>query len=272
MSGIVKQAVMAPAGLAEAARPELGRRPATPPIVGYRAVEEFPGWEKAADLLRLMIGRWTPQTVFEVGSGANPTLSNGDVRRYGLRYITSDRDPGELGKADPAFEARCVDLERGPIPGDLAGRCDLVFSRMVNEHIRDGRRYHANIYDMLSPGGVAVHAFSTLYTMPFLANYLMPSRVGNGVFNFFAPRDRHQHDKFRAYYSWSRGPMPRAVRQFQQLGYDVASYDGYFGHLYYRSRMPLLDRLEQAKTRLLLRLRLPLFCSYAVIVLRKPDR
>ena len=220
--------------------------------------------------LQTLVSHPLRDLVLEVGSGANPTLSTDDVHRYGLRYITSDRDLSELSKADPVYEARCVDLENGPIPDDLLGRCDLIFSRMVNEHIRDGRRYHANIYDMLSPGGVAVHAFSTLYTLPFLANHLMPSQLGNGLLNFFAPRDRHQHEKFQAYYSWSRGPTSHAIRQFRQLGYHVVSYDGYFGHTYYRNRMPLLDRLEQAKARLLLTLRLPLFCSYATIVLRKP--
>ena len=240
------------------------------PLIRYRAVEEFPGWDRAADLLRLMIERWNPTTVFEIGSGANPTLGNDDVNGYGLRYITSDRNPNELGQADPVYEARCVDLEDGPLPPDLLGRCDLIFSRMVNEHIRDGRRYHANIYDMLSPGGVAVHVFSTRHTLPFLVGHLMPGRLGNGLFNLFAPRGLRRDNNVHPCYCWSRGPMPRALMRFRQLGYDVVSYDGYFGQLSHRRRAPLLRGLDQARTRLLVRLRSPLFCSYATVVLRKP--
>lgn len=240
------------------------------PLIRYHAVDDFPGWEKAEDLLKESIERYRPRTVFEVGSGATPTLSIADVSRYGLRYITSDREEGELAKADPAYEARRVDVSDGPIPADLIGRCDIVFSRMVNEHVSDGRRYHANILQMLSPGGVAIHAFSTLYTLPFLANYLMPSGLGDRLFDFFAPRDRYQHDKFRAHYSWSRGPTRSSVERLQALGYQVIAYDGYFGHFYYRNRMPILQTLENAKTRLLLSARLPLFCSYATVMLRKP--
>ena len=240
------------------------------PLIRYQTVDAFPGWERAEDLLKQAIERLNPKTVLEIGSGANPTLSINDVSRYRVRYITSDRDNAELGKADPCYEACCVDMEIGPIPQDLLDSCDIVFSRMVNEHVRDGLRYHRNIYSILAPGGVAIHAFSTLYTLPFLANYLMPSRIGEILFNFFGPRDRHQHDKFRAYYSWSRGPTRNAVGRFQRLGYEVVCYDGFFGHLYYRSRIPLLHRLERAKTRVLLTFKMPLFCSYAMVVLRKP--
>ena len=239
-------------------------------LIRYRAVEDFPGWDSAVDLLRLMIERWNPRTVFEIGSGANPTLGNDDVNGYGLRYITSDRNQNELSRADPVYEARCVDLENGPLPPDLLGRCDLIFSRMVNEHIRDGRRYHANIFDMLSPGGVAVHAFSTRHTLLFLLGHLMPARLGNGLFNLLAPRGRRRDNNAHACHGWSRGPMPRALMRFRQLGYDVVSYDGYFGQLRHRRRAPLLRGLDQARSRLLLRFRSPLFCSYATVVLRKP--
>lgn len=240
------------------------------PLIRYQAVDAFPGWEKAEDLLKQTIERLNPKTVFEIGSGANPTLSINDVIGYEVRYITSDRDDTELRKADPSYEARCVDMENGPIPQDLLDSCDIVFSRMVNEHIHHGLRYHTNIYRILAPGGVAIHAFSTLYTLPFLANYLLPSYMGEILFKFFGPRDRHQHDKFRAYYSWSRGPTRNAVGRFQRLGYEVVCYDGFFGHLYYRRRMPLLHRLERVKTRVLLSLKMPLFCAYAMVVLRKP--
>lgn len=235
----------------------------------FRSVNDFPGWEKAEALLRQAIEKWQPGTVLELGSGANPTLNHTDVGRYGLRYITSDRDPTELAKADVAFETRCVDLVESA-PADLLGRCDLIFSRMVNEHVQDGQRYHANILALLSPGGVAIHAFSTLYTLPFITNRMAPSRAGDALFNFFAPRDRHQNNKFRAYYSWSRGPLQSAIKRFRALGYDIIAYDGYFGHLYYRDRMPLLHWLEQIKTRILLRFPFPLLCSYAVVVVRKP--
>ena len=239
--------------------------------IGYLGVDDFPGWAAGPALLDRLVAHYAPSVVLEIGSGANPTMAIEDVRRWGIQYITSDIDPVELEKADPLYATCCMDFSQGEIPGDLLGRFDLVFSRMVNEHVKDGRLYHSNIFRMLAPGGVAVHAFSTLYSLPLLLNYLMPVRLSAALLSFFSPRDTHQHAKFPAYYSWSRGPTASSVQRFRDIGYEVISYTGYFGHEYYRRRSRLLHRLEQIKSSLLLnRARLPLLCSYAVVILRKP--
>jgi SAM-dependent methyltransferase len=240
------------------------------PLVRFRLVEEFPGWKMAPELLQQMIERYHPKTILEIGSGANPSLSIAEVSRYGIDYITSDRDEAELAKADPVYSARCIDVSEGPIPADLCDRCDMVFSRMVNEHIRDGQRYHANVYRLLAPGGVAVHCFSTLFALPFLANYLISSKWNESLYRLFGQRDEHQHAKFPAYYSWCRGPNAGALRRLASIGYEIIAYDGFFGHYYYESRAPWLHRLEKVKARLLLKIEAPGFCSYAVVILSKP--
>ena len=238
--------------------------------IRYFGVDDFPGWAAGPALLDRLVAQYAPKTVLEIGSGANPTMSIDDVRRWGVEYITSDIDETELEKADPVYATQCMDFSQGEIPGSLLGRFDLVFSRMVNEHVKDGRLYHANIFGMLAPGGVAVHAFSTLYAFPFLVNYLVPVGLSARLLDVFSPRDTHQHGKFPAYYSWSRGPTGHAIQGFRDLGYQVIAYTGYFGHEYYLHRSRLLHRLEQAKTKLLLKAQLPLLCSYAVVILRKP--
>lgn len=209
--------------------------------------------------------------VLEAGSGANPTLPFAEIEGRKLRYITSDREADELEKAPDGYETRRLDLERGPLPEDLIGACELIFSRMVNEHVRDGAAYHKNLYRLLAPRGLAVHCFSTLYALPFLANRLAPGTVADLLLDFFNPRDRHQQDKFRAYYSWSRGPTPAMLKRFRALGYEVLAYDGYFGHPYYQRRLGLLDWLERMKSRALLARPIPLLTAYATIILRKPD-
>ena len=239
--------------------------------IGYSGVDDFPGWAAGPALLDRLVAQYSPKTVLEIGSGANPTMSIEDVRRRGIQYITSDIDAVELEKADPVFDTYCMDFSQGEIPGELLGKFDLIFSRMVNEHVKDGRLYHSNIFRMLAPGGVAVHAFSTLYSFPLVVNYLMPVKLSAALLSFFSPRDTHQHAKFPAYYSWSRGPTARSIQGFRDIGYEVISYTGYFGHEYYMHRSRLLHRLEQIKSKLLLsKAPLPLLCSYAVVILRKP--
>jgi len=241
-------------------------------IVRYKTVEDFPGWDAAPDFVKSLLAEYGCTRILEVGSGANPTLPPSFVQSHGLSYVTSDLSPEELQKADAAFERLVLDLSEPGVDPALNESFDCVFSRMVNEHIRDGSQYHKNIFNILRPGGISVHCFSTLWTVPFAANRLLPDFVGDILLKAFAPRDSHKHGKFRAYYSWSRGPSNSMITRFQSLGFEVLQYTGYFGHGYYRKRVPLLDRLEQRKSRYLLRHPVPQLCSYATLVLRKPAK
>jgi len=136
---------------------------------------------------------------------------------------------------------------------------------MVNEHVSDGKRYHKNILQLLAPAGVAVHCFSTLYALPFMVNALLSGAASERLLDFATGR-RH-HSKFPAHYSWSRGPTARMLKRFEDIGYDVIAYRGYFGHWYY-SRLKPLHHMEFWKTRALVAVPNPLLCSYAVVMLR----
>lgn len=238
-------------------------------VIGYGHWGQFEGWSGAPGFLSDLIARHRPATVLEAGSGANPTLGE-EAAELGIRYITTDVEHAELGKAAAGCEPRVLDLEGEAMPADLLGTCDLVFSRMVNEHVRAGERYHRNIRALLRPGGVAAHCFATLYALPFTLNAVLPDRISGLLLSRLAPRDEHQNGKFRAHYSWCRGPSPQMVRRFEGIGYDVLRYDGYFGHGYYR-RIGPLHRAVQVAGRKLARHPVPQICSYATVVLRRRD-
>jgi hypothetical protein len=150
----------------------------------------------------------------------------------------------------------------------MLSRFDLIFSRMVNEHVPDGRAYHANVHALLKPDGIAAHCFSTLYTLPFAANRILPDALGGLFWKRFAPRHTYKTGKFPAYYSWSRGPSRAVLSRFEALGYEIVEYRGYFGHSYY-TRVALLDWLERLKTRILLAKPIPALCSYGMMIARK---
>jgi SAM-dependent methyltransferase len=233
--------------------------------ISYHHVRDFPGWVKAPDFLRTLIGDYQPRILLEIGSGANPTLDLEAAQNSGLRYITSDSSEAELAKAPAGFEARLLHLEGDHFPDDLLGRCDMVFSRMVNEHVIQGKKYHQNILKLLAPGGIAVHCFSTLYALPFVVNDLLSAGASEWLFDFITGC-RH-HSKFPARYSWCRGPTVRMLKRFEDIGYDVIAYRGYFGHWYYSPLKPL-HYLEFWKTRALVAVPNPLLCSYSVVILR----
>ena len=238
-------------------------------ILSYQPLSLFPGWSGAAAFLEPLIEEFGCRRVLEAGAGANPTLSPAYVRDHGISCITSDIDAHELEKADSVFDRLVIDLSSSIRP-DLMGQFDCVFSRMVGEHVCDGRQFHQNMYDLLTPGGISVHCLSTLWCLPFAANMLLPEVLSRHLLSTFSPRqDGHKHGKFPARYSWGRGPTKKMISRFEDLGFEIVNYTGYFGHPYYVHRLPLLHRAEVLKARLLLRWPTPHLCSYATIVLRK---
>lgn len=239
--------------------------------IAYGHFRDFPGWTAAASFLSALIRRESCTSVLEIGAGANPTLSPTEVAARGLRYATNDVSASELAKADSAYERLLLDMATASPTALPREAFDLVFSRMVNEHVADGERYYRNIFDVLRPGGVTAHCFSTLYALPFVANRLLPERLASHMLGVVNPRDRYQHDKFPAHYSWSRGPSRRMIKRLAGLGYEITEYRGYFGHRYYdHPTLRLVRALEEAKTRWLCRHPIPALTSYAVVILRKP--
>jgi len=237
-------------------------------VISFEPFENSPGWDKAQNWVLGLIEEYHCRSILEIGSGANPTLSPAIVSRLGLHYVANDIDAAELSKADHAFDRWVGDVAHDDIPPHMESAFDLVFSRMVNEHVKDGRAYHANIHRLLAVGGISAHCFSTLYSLPFLANRLLPERISDFLLNVFNPRDPFKRGKFRAYYSWSRGPSDRMIARFESLGFETLKYTGYFGHGYYW-RMPLIHRLELVKASRLLAKPIAALTSFAMLVARK---
>jgi SAM-dependent methyltransferase len=206
--------------------------------------------------------------VAELGGGANPFVA-GDNWDFAQHRVVIDISPGELAKAPNNVEAREADLSRPILDGHNS--YDLVFSKMLCEHLHDARTFHQNCFNLLRPGGLSVHFFPTLYTVPFVLNRLMPEKAGASLIKKIQPGrlELGNLDKFPAYYRWCSGPTQRAIKRFESVGFEVEDWSATFGHTYYKV-IPPLDSLEQSKTRFLFRHPVPALTSFAVVVLRKP--
>src|SRR5580704_5603685 len=159
--------------------------------------------------------------VCDVGGGAKPVLSLDEVADLNLDYTVLDASAEELDKAPGEYRKLLADvLERDRLP---AARFDLVFSRMLAEHVVDPELFHTNIGHMLKPAGRAVHYFPTLYEPVFIANRVLPERVATAALLKLAPwRDAAGvAAKFPAYYRWCRGPTARQDRRFRSVGLEV---------------------------------------------------
>lgn len=227
------------------------------------------GWAAFEPLIRRLVVDRGLRDICEVGGGANPLLTLDYVTEKGLTYTVLDVSAEELAKAPSGYTQLLMDAADSNLV--IHDRFDLVFSRMVAEHVRNGLRFHQNVHQMLRPGGFAIHFFPTLYAWPFLLNRLTPEWVARPILRLVAPSHLAGRGKFPAYYSWCRGPSAGMIRRLEAIGYEIIEYCGYFGHHGYYQRLPVLKGIHASLTTVLVRHPIPLLTSYALTILRKPN-
>jgi SAM-dependent methyltransferase len=207
--------------------------------------------------------------VAELGGGAKPSLGDEASWSFVPTRVVYDVDPGELDKAGDGLEKRTADLCQ-PLHGE-ADTYDLVFSKMLCEHLVDPEVFHRNCFRLLRPGGMSVHFYPTLYAAPFLLNRIIPETTALRLVGLVQPGrlDDARQRKFPAYYRWCHGPTSRSVKRFESVGFEIHQWRVVFGHSYYK-RIPPLQALEEIKSRFLVRHPVPALSAYAMVVLRKP--
>jgi len=223
-------------------------------------------WDGFSSFLANLISKNHIKKICDIGGGANPVLSTDYIREKNLDYSLLDISEFELSKAPENYPKILADIASPNF--NLDNKFDLVFTKMLAEHITNPKQFHKNVLNCLNDNGLAVHYFPTLYTLPFFVNYIMPERLADILLHLFETRDRYKQAKFPAYYRWCRGPIRKQIQRFITMGYDIVEYRGFFGHGYYK-KITALDKLNRIKTNYLLKHPNPIFTSYAYVVLRK---
>ncbi|HTU79380.1 MAG TPA: methyltransferase domain-containing protein [Solirubrobacteraceae bacterium] len=205
----------------------------------------------------------------EIGGGTRPLVPISRIEELGLEYVVLDESHEALGRTPAGYER----FEASILDSDAVGRLvrergpfDVAVSRWTAEHVPDGRKFHEQVYDMLRPGGTAIHFFPTLYSLPFLVNRLLPESVSGLVLSSAQPGRK---EKFRSYYSWCRGPTARQIQRLESVGFSVDRYVGYFGHSYFAHVKPL-HAANTLITEKLLEHPLPSMTTLALVVLSRP--
>jgi SAM-dependent methyltransferase len=201
--------------------------------------------------------------ILDVGGGAQPQFSKADLESSDIDYTVMDVSEEELALAPECCKKIVMDISGNMLTP--AVQYDLVFSRFVAEHVRNARQLHLNVLALLRPGGFAVHFFPTLFALPFVVNWLLPEWLSVRLLS----KERQVRGKFPAHYRWCIGPTKRAVKRYEELGYEVMEYAGFFGHGYYDG-MPRLRRAHAVMRSWLLRHPIVYLTSFAWVVLRKP--
>ncbi|HTY97775.1 MAG TPA: methyltransferase domain-containing protein [Solirubrobacteraceae bacterium] len=207
--------------------------------------------------------------VCDVGGGARPLLALDQVERYGLHYVVTDVSEQQLERAGGGYRREQLDILDDAGVARVAaehGPFDAVFSRWTAEHVPDGEGFHRHVYELLRPGGTAVHMFPTLYALPFLVNRILSPGLSSRVLFRACPS---RHAKFRPYYSWCRGPSRAQLARLRSVGFSVERYTGYYGHAFYRHVKPLAAA-ERAFVGVMVEHPLPALTSFALVVVRRP--
>lgn len=218
-----------------------------------------------ADALRL-------RRLCEIGGGRDPAFSLAQLEPRGLDYTINDIDQRELDRAPSGYRTACFDIA-GPaqtfVP--LAGSQDLVFSRMVFEHVAGVEQAWRNVHTLLAPGGVGLAFIPTLYAWPFLLNHMIPETASRRLLNLFSREDRSSdgsNPKFPALYDWAYGSQRKLAPMLNRAGFEDIHVVPFWGHDYLR-RVPVLRDLDDAYTRLCVARDWRLQTTYAYIVVRK---
>jgi hypothetical protein len=224
-------------------------------------------WNEYSEFVQNLVRNTKAINICDIGGGANPVLTLNFINENGLDCAIVDISAVELEKAPAGYNKLVRDIEAEYF--DPTEQFDLVVTKMLAEHLHDGLLFHKNVFTMLKSGGVAVHYFPTLYTLPFLVNKISPERLSSLLLNLFLPRDRYQLGKFPAYYNWCFGPSPAMINMLTQIGYEIVEFKGIFGHTYY-SRIPVVRDLHRAFAQYLVKHPTPYLTSFAQVILRKP--
>lgn len=227
-------------------------------------------WHRFQGMVLDCIERHSEAKVLDVGGGANPLLSCDDIAQLSADYTILDLSERELAKAPDSYTKIVGDITDPTLLTRVSGGYDVVFTKMLAEHVREPERFHTNIHALLAPGGHALHFFPTMYAAPFIINKLLPESVAGALFRKLKLRENdYQFAKFPAYYKWCFGPVKRQGKRFNRLGYDIELYVGCMGHDYYR-RIPGLRQIHRMYSGTKLRHPLSWTTSYAILVLNKP--
>jgi SAM-dependent methyltransferase len=237
-----------------------------PENVIYKLTENE--WLEYPLFIQDLVDKFSPKRVCDIGGGANPVLPLEVVLQQEIEYTILDISEDELEKAPREYQKIALDIESEGLCG--VGEFDFLLTKMLAEHVHDGQRFHKNVFNLLKPGGIAVHYYPTLYALPFLINKVIPEKLSSYLLDVFSPRARFRLGKFPAYYSWCYGPTPKMLSMLMNIGFQILEYRGLIGHSYY-DRIPLVRKIHKAYSSFLAKNPSPYLTSFAQIILQKPE-
>ncbi|NLG44447.1 MAG: methyltransferase domain-containing protein [Phycisphaerae bacterium] len=202
-------------------------------------------WEHYTATVRNLIAHFSLRVVMEIGGGRFPLFTREDVDALGIEFAVNDISQRELDLGPEWLHKVCFDVVGSTVPESEENRYDLVISKMVMEHVKDGRQAYRNVHRLLKRGGIFFHFFPVLYSPPFVANRLLPEAISRKVLEAAFPgRNDNEFPKFPAHYSCCT-ISPRTEAMLFDTGFREVELVPVYGHDYFR-KLPGLRELDSA--------------------------
>jgi len=202
-------------------------------------------------------------TIVEIGGGANPALSKRQAQNY--NYTLIDINQEELLKSkERYFTTLCLDITKEQC--DV--KCDLIITQMLLEHIPNPEAFHKACHNMLNTNGYGLHFFATKFSPASCVNLVLPEHLSKRLLYKIQNRKWETEGKFPAYYRWTLGPTKKQIHRFNTIGFSIDTYFGYLGSGYLK-HIKYLKNLEYVWNYIVLKLGSPLFCSNAILIVKK---
>lgn len=217
--------------------------------------------------LRNIIASYRAPRILELGGGRKPAFTLDQLPFKVSSYTVNDISAEELALTPSGYDTALFD-----VTGDVSrfsGQFDVVFSKTLMEHVRDGETMHRNVLSLLKPGGTAFHMGPTLYAPAFVLNWLLPEDLTRRALHVFFPKRRSKKPKFPAYYSWCFGNRNKMEQMLRRVGYQEIEIRNYYGHNYFK-RIPVIATLDKTLATLAAHNDWETFGSFVQIVARRP--
>jgi SAM-dependent methyltransferase len=227
-------------------------------------------WNNYKRVVRDLSRYLSAQRLVEIGGGRDPLFDRAEVNDLGVEMTVNDISAVELAALPQGYQTACFDIA-GDISAvrNLRNTFDLAFSRMVFEHVANGQRAWANLYELLAPGGVGLAFVPTLYSVPFVLNWLLPSKLAAAIVKLIY---RHRTDSedpvFPARYSWCFADQERLRPMLTEIGYRDVAVIPFYGHGYYRF-FPVIREVHKRFTGVARQRDWHMLASFAYIAARK---
>jgi SAM-dependent methyltransferase len=194
-----------------------------------------------ADSILSLCAEFGLQDALEIGGGRSPLFDPSDFEAVGSIYHINDIEQGELDLAPdsiPPERRICFDIAAADLTPHRT--YDLVYSKSVFEHVKGTHQAWINTYNLLRPGGVALHFFPTFYCPPFVANRILPEWLSERI---LSSTPGFEYKKFPALYDGCRS-TDRQRRRIESVGFSEVTLVPFWGHAYF-NRIPVLRGAER---------------------------